>query len=350
MRKGWLAFGTAFLLALSVGAMAACGAGGTGETGGAGDSQTELPDRGDQGSVPGETDDGAITVGTAEELRAWADRVSEGESFRNATLRLTSDIDLSGELWTPIDCTSRNLTGFTLDGDGHKISGMKAEKSLNSTTGEPQNAPDADDVGFFGRLVNNSITIKDLTFSGASVTGRYSVGVLVGWFQSGSLTLDHVSVTGSTVLGRKWFGGMIGCVEGGLNSETTATAVSVTDTTVCEAYAYDPDNSGTTIAIRCGGFVGYTRNMKYSIRDGNFSGNTLTAYHSVGGIFGTVVIDDVGKISISGTTVSKNIINGHSSASYLHEILNTDNWSYTERDSFKTGNSVAGNTVQTDAQ
>lgn len=350
MQKKWLVFGLTLLLAASVGIMASCSAGGESGDGGGSGAQTELPDRGEQDGASGGTDDGALTVATADELRSWAESVAEGESYRNVTLRLTADIDLSGQNWTPVDCSGSNLTGFTLDGDGHKIIGMTVEKSLNSTTGQPQNAPDADDAGFFGKLINNSITVKDLTFTQASVTGRYSVGVLIGWFQNGSLTLDHVSVTDSLVLGRKWFGGMIGCAEGGLNSETTANAVSVRDTTVREAYAYDAENSGTTIAIRCGGFAGYSRSMKYSISDGNFSGNTLTAYHSVGGIFGTVSIDDVGKISIVGTTVANNTINGHSKADYLHEVLNTDNWTYTGRDSFKTGNSVAGNTLQTDAQ
>ena len=94
-------FVLAGLLAFSLGIMAACH----------GRQQTEE----ESGyKVVGDT----VEIGTADGLRLWADKVGWIDDFSGITLKLTADIDLSGEAWTPVDSEYRNLDGFVLTGRG----------------------------------------------------------------------------------------------------------------------------------------------------------------------------------------------------------------------------------------
>ena len=131
---------------------------------------------------------------------------------------------------------------------------------------------------------------------------------------------------------------MIGCVEGS-GGTITAKNVSVKDSAVTEYAASD-------LAIRVGGLVGYTSNIAYDIQGGTVSGNTFTAYHSVACVLGSVQASSISSVSVTGMTISGNKVQGHASLNYLHEVLNTDDWNYTERDAFKEGNTLSGNVVE----
>lgn len=321
------------LLALSLGIMAACRGEEKQESeDGTDGGQTTEEENGDK--IVGDT----VEIGTAEGLRLWADKVGWVDDFSGITLKLTADIDLSGETWTPVDSEYRNLDGFVFDGQGHTISGLRAEKASSSSTNAEKNDPAADDAGFFGWVTGCSMEIRNVTFSGADVKGRFSVGTVIGCFANGSLTLENVTVQGSTVTGKKWFGGVLGCVEGS-GGTITAKNVSVRDSAVTEYAASD-------LAIRVGGLVGYTSNIAYDIQGGAVSGNTFTAYHSVACVLGSVQVSSVSSVSVTGMTISGNKVQGHASLNYLHEVLNTDDWNYAERDAFKEGNTLSDNIVE----
>ncbi|KEJ91299.1 hypothetical protein [Synergistes jonesii] len=75
--------------------------------------------------------DATFTINTAEELAGLAKLVNDGtEQFEGKTVKLASDIDLSGGTWTAIG--HRTKTGWqllhcfrgTFDGCGHKVSGL----------------------------------------------------------------------------------------------------------------------------------------------------------------------------------------------------------------------------------
>ena len=345
MKKRWFALFAAMLMGLSLIGFAAC----TQEPASGEDSDptTQLPNRGDgaqEEGGEGETQQPAadIEIGTAQELIDWAARVNAGEDFSGQLLRLTADIDLSAQAWTPVDSVSSNLSGFTFDGGGYTIENMTVVKAASSSSGLAQNDPDADDAGFFGQIIGCSMEVRDVTFSNASVSGRYAVGVLIGWLQNSGMTLERVSIENSTVTAKKWFGGFFGCVEGS-GKTIRATNISLLNSTVSE---YDASDT----AIRCGGVAGYSRYIGYDIQGGTISGNTLRAYHSVASVLGTITIADVESVTISGMTITDNAIYGHSRANYLHAVLNTDDWSYTGRDNFLRGNTVSGNTLQTDGE
>jgi len=92
---------------------------------------------------------------------------------------LMNDIDLNGGSLTPIGTLSEPFTGI-FDGNGHTISNFKITK------------PNDDNVGFFGNTVG---TVKNLTISNATVTGKQNVGILAG---NASDTITNCAITGSS--------------------------------------------------------------------------------------------------------------------------------------------------------
>lgn len=70
-----------------------------------------------------ELKNGAYEIGTLEQLKLFRDAVNEGNSFQRQTVKLTANIDLKNEEWTPIG-TSKNAFRGTFDGDGNTVSNL----------------------------------------------------------------------------------------------------------------------------------------------------------------------------------------------------------------------------------
>ena len=109
-------FVLAGLLAFSLGIMAACHGGekqeSEGETDG-GQTEEEIGYK-----AVGDT----VEIGTADGLRLWADKVGWADDFSGITLKLTADIDLSGEARAQMTLPAllelyREKAGKTLDND-----------------------------------------------------------------------------------------------------------------------------------------------------------------------------------------------------------------------------------------
>ncbi|MBQ3247632.1 MAG: hypothetical protein IJB08_06280, partial [Alistipes sp.] len=86
------------------------------------------------------------------------------ETFKGKTIKLTTDIDLAGEEWTPIGNSANKFQG-TFDGQGYSI------KNLVITSGN-------DYVGLFGFTTEG--VIKNLVVENAQVKGRVGTGVVAG--------------------------------------------------------------------------------------------------------------------------------------------------------------------------
>ena len=145
-------------------------------------------------------------ISGADELKAFRDRVNAGEN--PACAKLKDNIDLEGEVWTPIT----SLIGY-LDGDGHTISNL----TLKGGTG---NWSTPENTGLIGEL-NGSIVNLNLT--NVNITegiGNYNnVGALVGKIEDGSTSkIDNCIVSGvinSTKGSSNTFiGGLVGYVAG----------------------------------------------------------------------------------------------------------------------------------------
>ena len=64
-------------------------------------------------------------ISSAGQLARLAQQVNSGNNFSGVCFRLTGDIDLSGRDWTPVGTDRCGFCG-TLDGDGHRITGLTA--------------------------------------------------------------------------------------------------------------------------------------------------------------------------------------------------------------------------------
>lgn len=103
-------------------------------------------------------DRGAIEISTAEELNDIRNGLS-------GCYVLVNDIDLSDYTdWSPIGMTTNSAFRGTLDGQGHKITGLKVSEVFTSATIVAPNYA----VGLFG--VCDGATIKNLTLEGVDVS------------------------------------------------------------------------------------------------------------------------------------------------------------------------------------
>ena len=115
------------------------------------------------------------------EAFAWLNSIANGfngevpHDFKNVTIHLMNNIDMSGKKWQPI-----SFFRGVFDGHNHIINGLYIN--------EPQRC----DVGLF-RVSKDSAVIKDVTLNGASISGKKNVGGFVG-SSSGS---DGTSYGGS---------------------------------------------------------------------------------------------------------------------------------------------------------
>ena len=100
------------------------------------------------------------------ELLKLAARTANGTQFTNEYFQLEADIDMDGITWDGIG----EFHGI-FDGAGHTISNVTI------------NRPDDKDVGLFNDLLNGSgknCAVKNLILDGATITGKNSVGAIVG--------------------------------------------------------------------------------------------------------------------------------------------------------------------------
>ncbi|MBE6664840.1 MAG: hypothetical protein E7603_01285 [Ruminococcaceae bacterium] len=144
---------------------------------------------------------------------------------KNVKFTLLSDIDFSGKTWTPVD--SHADTAFTLseiDGNGKTISNLTVNGQAMFTR-------------FAG---SGDVTIKNLTFDGATVTSS-AINTSILTVQSyQNVLLDNVDVKNSTITGGYKVAPLIATVYNESASTITATLKNcdVTNVTV-KATSYD---------------------------------------------------------------------------------------------------------------
>ncbi len=151
--------------------------------------------------------DVVASIGTNEytSLQAAVAAANDGD-----TIRLTSDIDLTGQDWMPIEIPSGKT--LTIDGAGHTITGLTSTKYLlppsSSTPGSGSSCYYYS--GFIG-VNKGTLTIKNITFTGANISiqttneetkvekvGSSSLAVVVGC-NNGTVTMENVTVDGGEV-------------------------------------------------------------------------------------------------------------------------------------------------------
>ncbi len=199
---------------------------------------------------------GALVNGKAEEAG-----VSGAVSFKDKTITLEADVDLSGIIFEPIG----NKTAFegTFDGNGNTISNLAQNGwAFGYEWGKYGS------IGLFGEV--NGATIKNVTVSGTdaqieggdiggvvgSATGECvfenitvsdsdfgtynnGIGGIVGWTGEGTYTFKNINIAEDVVLGGLWgsFDSSIGGVVG--QAEPGATYVFENVNVACRLDAYN---------------------------------------------------------------------------------------------------------------
>ncbi len=153
-------------------------------------------------------------ISNAAELNWVSDEVAMGNSFKDRTIILTENIDLSGKEWTPIGTRENPFMG-NFYGDRYAILNLNLDGN-------------SDYNGLFGFVKadnNSSVTIKDVRIEDVSKTNTSGIciGALIGeaWnSRGGKITVSGCSVTGS--LRGNIVGGLIGTIRGGNSNSTVS--------------------------------------------------------------------------------------------------------------------------------
>ena len=252
---------------------------------------------------------GEYEITSEEGLWSLAEIVNGGtkaltaSDFSNATIKLTCDIDLENEPWTPIGGVGLVHFSGVFDGNNHKISNLLVM---------PASDDDNSYKGLFGAARG---IIKNLTLENVNVKGHSKVGALVGDGQNAKIEKCKViggSVTSTPVNGLKGnnVGGLVGYLYADGKSETYAFVnnCSVENLTV-KAYS---DVAGLV------GTVGCTSGSKEATVVGNTIKNVLviadqsvqhneTRNPNAGEVYGRTA-GDATKITISENTTEEVIV------------------------------------------
>ena len=139
--------------------------------------------------------EGVYELHTAQDLKDFRDGINNKTINSTANAKLTADIDLGGEPWTPIG-TGPFPQAYegTFDGGGFTVSGVKVNNGVE-TSGFGMCA------GFFGFTYGN---VKNLTVSGeisAQSSGDIFIGGIAGSVQYDSYIPDGANITNCSFSG-----------------------------------------------------------------------------------------------------------------------------------------------------
>lgn len=158
------------------------------------------------------------SIGTLADLHLFRDKVNSGAWDSNLTAKLTSDIDLTGVVWSPIGNNNHPFSG-TFDGQNHTIKGLTnagylvdADSVFTTTTTATTGAQ----YGFFGLADSGDTTIRNIIFEDVAIdlAEGQSVGACLGRGGDNgtyNLTIDNIKVIGNSyVKANKDVGGITG--------------------------------------------------------------------------------------------------------------------------------------------
>lgn len=223
-----------------------------------------------------------FTISNADELRAFASMVNNGNSFARKTVTLTADIDLQNEEWTPIGKSGSPFSG-TFDGGGKIISNLKISGS-NS------------DVGLFGYTTSGEV--KNFTLQNADVKGYLDVGAVSGTPYTSRYT-DIAVIGDIRVEGFAYVGGAFG-------KNVYANITNVDVKANAGSYVKASSDGYRTYV---GGLAGFMGEGSHVVRDCDIEIDVIGSTCDVGGILGILHYNNKlenctykGSIALTGAT------------------------------------------------
>ena len=222
-------------------------------------------------------------VGSGEELAWISQKIASTTSYSGwkYDIRLTADIDLGDQLFTPIGTTYNHYFAGNFYGNGFTVKGLHVERTSGN-------------VGLFGYVKGGSSSTNQTVFENVTVEGSVSanalsanyVGGLVGYLSGSVLMQNCVNKADVTVVGSssRAIGGLVGYAYDG-------------------ARVYRCLNYGKVSAAETdeyvGGIVGWTNVDAILTECGNFG--TVIGNEKVGGV--------VGNLAGSGNYYSSDLFN-----------------------------------------
>ncbi len=237
---------------------------------------------------------GEYQISTANGMFWLADQVNTaGETFAGKTVKLTADIKLNQQAWTPIGTSADGPNKFqgTFDGANKTISGLSVNR------GAAYHA-----AGLFGALNG---TVQNLVIDGASVENLSSgdattngTAVVAGSIYGFGL-VKNVTVKNATVDANRYVGGIAGYVYGKIEG---CTVESSAITAACDNLSGSWDNGD-----KVGGIGGYfPQDSDNYIKDCKVNNVKIQGYRDLGGIVGYAK-DEVSGCTISEVTITVDI-------------------------------------------
>ena len=201
-------------------------------------------------------------------------RSIEHKTFEGETFVLAGDINLGGNVWTPISMSTKLSDGETFrgtfDGQGHTISGLYVNQK--------------DVAGLFGYVY--AATIKNVTIDGANLYSNHYAGGIVGWVLNSK---GNIQVPFEMV-----------------NCHVKNSTISSTPEQVNGEW----DNGD-----KVGGLVGYAHfgDDKYAANNGakiqncSVENTTIKAYRDFGGLIGYASHVAINNCNISNVTLEQDL-------------------------------------------
>ena len=233
---------------------------------------------------------------TAEQLAGMAKLVNDDTAyFKDKTVYLDNDLDLSGHEWNSIgDGANTDVGSFqgVFDGQSHVVYNLYSHEGLKSENKDNNNNLYRN--GLFGSIYN--ATVKNLGIENADIVipmkdgSTYGKGILVDWMTHSTIKNCYTtgSITGGSYI-EKYIGGLAGFLNGNNSISQCYSTAAITGNYDGEYYA---EQEGGLEPMDCwdslGGIVGASYTGQVTISDCWFGGeivvNSIQA--PVGGIIG----------------------------------------------------------------
>ena len=225
-----------------------------------------------------------VTVESGKLLAALAKAVNNGNTYDGYTIKLTKNIDLNGNEWTPIGTKgTSNVFKGTFDGDGRTI------KNLKISSG--------DCVAFFGAVEKNA-TVKNLTVEG-NVNGKNAAGIVARVV--GGATIENC-VNRATINASDKAAGIVMYAQGSSSSNQYGPLSSDCVKKNCKNYGAVNANK-----IAAGGIYGWSSDESGKLKIIDCENNgvvTATDTAQAGGIAGNCRVITVENCANNGTVTS----------------------------------------------
>ena len=219
----------------------------------------------------------------AEDLKVFRDLVNKAGG-NELCARLTADIDLGNEEWTPFNPASGAVSDAyagTFDGDGHTIKGLKINSEVSNQ-------------GLFG--VINGATVKKLNVEGSVTSSGNYIGGIVGMLYQGKI--ENCSFGGNVTTTKT---GRTGGYAGGIASFAGNDATQTARISGC----INTGNITGATKSTVGGIVGYA---KHTTIENCYNTGAINGASRAGGIAGQLQNNctamycyNIGTVSGSGT-------------------------------------------------